>query len=500
MATSTTPVRPTGTVTEHPGPRRAIILAAALALLTVPFGLAANGASASTAEVRGDTVVYTDSPESETLVSWARDGESIVVDEYAPGGGSPLPGPGCAVERRSAAVASYLCSGPGVGSLRLELGNADDTGKPIAGGLAVFHNEKAYDDVNFPVTVLGGDGKDRLTGGPLADRVEGGAGDDTLRSLPPPPGSSEINLDAPAADVLIGDAGNDSVTGSGTLEGGAGNDELQAPLEVEGAVLDGGSGNDSLQAGGGPDTLAGADGTDHLIGEAGNDQLDGGEGKDELEGSGGDDRLVGGPGPDTLGGEGGRDVLDGGAAADELTGGKEKDSFLAGIGDDVLFARDGVAEELACGDGRDQIRDWDRGKDRSVPGAACESVPLPPNAFKVVAGQSRVTGYASAPRRGTLQVQIKCIACGRLRVALSTWQFLKGPRFAIGANCPSGKPVTLAARRNVYTGTVRLTGCQRASLRRHVADERRGELRLRHFTFDFTGSGSRGYVNLRGRP
>ena len=480
------------------GTHRSLSLLVALALPALPFGLAASGASASTAEVRGDTVIYADTPGSETLVSWARDAESIAVDEYAPGGGSPVAGPGCAVERRSAAVATYLCSAAGVGSLSLDLGDLDDSGKPTT--LSFFYGEKRYADVNLPVTVLGGDGNDELAGGPLADRVEGGTGDDTLLSMPPPTGSSDIELDAPAADILRGDAGNDTVTGGGTLEGGAGNDELDAPLRVEAAALHGGGGNDSLQGGGGPDSLAGADGTDHLIGEAGNDQLDGGEGGDELEGSGGDDRLVGGPGPDTLGGDGGRDVLDGGAAADELTGGKEKDSFLAGIGDDVLFARDGVAEDLACGDGRDQIRDWDRGKDRSVPGAACESVPLPPNAFKIVAGQSRVTGYASAPRRGTIQVQIKCIACGRLRVALSTWQFLKGPRFAIGANCPSGKPVTLTARRNVYTGTVRLTGCQRASLRRHVAGERRGELRLRHFTFDFTGSGSRGYVNLRGRP
>ena len=64
-----------------------------------------------------------------------------------------------------------------------------------------------------------------------------------------------------------GGAGNDSIHGSGSIEGWAGND-----------TLSGGNGDDSLDGGRGDDLLLGGAGNDTLRGGAGNDVMDGGAG------------------------------------------------------------------------------------------------------------------------------------------------------------------------------------------------------------------------------
>lgn len=95
---------------------------------------------------------------------------------------------------------------------------------------------------------------------------------------------------------------------------GGGNDEAEVDQEVLlPATLDGGSGNDSLQAGGGESTLIGGLGNDRLEGGTGADLLLGGEGDDELDGNDGDDILIGGIGKDDLDGGDGEDILIGGS-------------------------------------------------------------------------------------------------------------------------------------------------------------------------------------------
>jgi hemolysin type calcium-binding protein len=58
---------------------------------------------------------------------------------------------------------------------------------------------------------------------------------------------------------------------------------------------------------------------------------------------------------DVLEGTTGPDVLCGAAGADRLTGRGGPDVFRAGAGNDVLQARDGVADAVACGPGRDSV-------------------------------------------------------------------------------------------------------------------------------------------------
>jgi hypothetical protein len=80
--------------------------------------------------------------------------------------------------------------------------------------------------------------------------------------------------------AVQGGDGNDRLTGSGILEGEAGDDTLMA--DDNGA------------------TLVGGDGNDRLVGRAAGDVIDGGPGDDVLIGGDGDDRLVGGLGLDRV--------------------------------------------------------------------------------------------------------------------------------------------------------------------------------------------------------
>lgn len=174
------------------------------------------------------------------------------------------------------------------------------------------------------------------------------------RVPPPPPPATEIGDDGgggssePTVDLLA--------TGGPT----AGDD-----------MLSGTGGADRLSGLGGNDLLLGLAGNDVLNGGAGNDSLDGGSGNDKLSGGSGNDSLRGGPGNDSLSGGAGRDRLSGGAGKDRLTGGAGKDSFNAGSGNDVVNSRDGIAEAVNCGAGKDRVKADKKDKLRS-----CESKSL----------------------------------------------------------------------------------------------------------------------------
>jgi Tol biopolymer transport system component len=95
-------------------------------------------------------------------------------------------------------------------------------------------------------------------------RIVGTAGDDVLTGTP-------------LADVLLGEAGNDTLTAVASYFVG--------------------------------DTLVGGPGNDLLVGSFASDTLEGGPGNDVLRGGASPDLLIGGPGRDVIQGQGGRDLI-----------------------------------------------------------------------------------------------------------------------------------------------------------------------------------------------
>ncbi len=94
-------------------------------------------------------------------------------------------------------------------------------------------------------------------------------------------------------------------------------------------------------------------GATSLTGGKRSDSLAGGRGADGLDAQSGDDCLSGGAGPDYLGAGSGDDEISGGDGDDQLLAGPGLDDVTAGKGNDLVAVRDGVAETVRCGPGRD---------------------------------------------------------------------------------------------------------------------------------------------------
>ena len=220
--------------------------------------------------------------------------------------------------------------------------------------------------------VIGGAFADGISGTTAAETFSGGGGNDSLEGR----GGADLLLGGAGDDRLVGDQLGAN-TGTATLSGGLGNDDLQygfvdyAPRGDEGmadpltgvrvnasndAVVINGvtlAGITGLDQWGGTDRLIEArglgltEGDDIAIGVnfalaevilarggddivramGGNDTVDGGAGNDTLDGGWGNDLLLGGSGDDTLLGDLARDTLVGGAGADLLDGGDDQDTL-----------------------------------------------------------------------------------------------------------------------------------------------------------------------------
>jgi Ca2+-binding RTX toxin-like protein len=240
-------------------------------------------------------------------------------------------------------------------------------------------------------------------------RATGDAGNDSI-NLSSITASTYPNLNAVE---LHGDAGADSVTGTGvidsitgddddTINGGPGDDVIVGGGQVNGGegedsisdavVVDGGAGDDSLDGtNSGP--LAGGTGDDTFdiqIASDRNDKIDfsiflrddgltlvlpapgptttaswssiervvlgvHSPGNQTFDGSAfsGDLRMTGGSGADSLIGGAGDDVLIGAGGNDVLEGGSGLDKLAGGDGADTLRLRDDAVDSGACGDGAD---------------------------------------------------------------------------------------------------------------------------------------------------
>ncbi len=203
------------------------------------------------------------------------------------------------------------------------------------------------------------------TGNELANRITGGASNDTLSG-------------AAGNDTLIGGLGNDILdggAGNDTMTGGAGNDTYYVDSTRDSVSEAAGQGTDSVltslasyKLGNNVENLtftgtSAFKGTGNALdnainGNAGNDTLDGSTGHDTLHGNGGNDTLIGGTGNDVLYGDAGNDTLSGGIDVDWLYGGLGNDTLTGGAGaDKFVFAEYGAAnaDRITDFDAADQI-------------------------------------------------------------------------------------------------------------------------------------------------
>ena len=166
--------------------------------------------------------------------------------------------------------------------------------------ISIIHNHLAASSGSE--TISGTQRSDQITTFNGNDVVYAGEGSDVINGLP-----STLSPDVYTGTLIaFGGLGNDFIfgkTGDDTLYGEDGND-----------VLEGGDGRDVLYGGNGNDVLSETDqltnflygeagddslvGTGFLYGGSGNDQLTGGNIADHLEGGSGDDRIYGGDGVD----------------------------------------------------------------------------------------------------------------------------------------------------------------------------------------------------------
>jgi Ca2+-binding RTX toxin-like protein len=180
-------------------------------------------------------------------------------------------------------------------------------------------------------------------------------------------GTSEVTGNTVSVPGL-GDEDADGVRDGGSGGGGSsGGDGAQGTRDFPRARF--GGPRDPLRSGGCAVVREGTSGADTLNGTAAADLLLGLAGGDVLRGRGDDDCLIGGSGKDRLVGGPGHDRLTGGAGADTLTGGPGVNRYDAGAGNDVVNARNGRAELVSCGTGRDRAT-----VDRSDTVRGCERV------------------------------------------------------------------------------------------------------------------------------
>lgn len=225
---------------------------------------------------------------------------------------------------------NVACNGPQVTALvNAELGDGDDYMKPWRGCGAGFVGEAQADALltlraRFVVHAAGG--VDQLRGGPLADELDGG-GD--------------------AGDFIFAGRGDDTLRGASTMLGDSGADTFHAfPTPAPNAneiQINGGAGRDTVRFEGETRPLI------IRLDDAQNDGHDGMMNIKDLE------VVIAGAGDDTLVALGGDQTLDGAAGDDDLEGGDGADILRGGDGDDVIDARDGVADEISCGQGFDEV-------------------------------------------------------------------------------------------------------------------------------------------------
>lgn len=215
--------------------------------------------------------------------------------------------------------------------------------------------------IAYGVTVenaVGGGGDDLIVANNVANRIEGGAGSDTVSYET---ATSGILVYMGLSFTAFGGAAGDKLISIENLTGSAHNDIIVGSFGAN--VINGGSGGrDVLIGGGGEDTISYADATSGVginlarnqtsLGAAGDSiwgftHAVGSDFNDTIVGSRDHNQLSGGAGNDRIDGDKGNDVINGGLGADTLSGGNGRDVFVF---DSIDTARDVITDFKAKDD------------------------------------------------------------------------------------------------------------------------------------------------------
>lgn len=215
-------------------------------------------------------------------------------------------------------------------------------------------------------SIQGGNGHDTIGGGSGADVLNGGAGNDTLSYANAGLG---VTVGLWNNSTARGDAAGDSINNFENVIGGNGRDRLTGDsadnLILGGGradTLNGGAGNDTLSyADAEAGVTVGLWNGSAARGDAAGDVISNFE---NVIGGNGRDRLTGDAGVNILVGNAGSDTLNGGAGADKLTGGAGKDFLQGGTNDGArdVFIFNTIGHSVRGAD-RDVIIDFDAGID-----------------------------------------------------------------------------------------------------------------------------------------
>jgi Ca2+-binding RTX toxin-like protein len=183
-------------------------------------------------------------------------------------------------------------------------------------------------------------------GNALANRIEGGVGNDLLRGWA-------------GNDVLVGNAGNDTLDGGlgiDTMQGGLGNDVYRVDSTKDVVVEAANGGTDRVES---SVSYTLSDNVEDLLltgtakmygyGNALGNTITGNAAMNDLRGNDGNDKLYGGDSGDILRGGDGDDLLDGGTGADTMYGGNGDDIYMVdNKGDKAIDVANGGIDKVVA--------------------------------------------------------------------------------------------------------------------------------------------------------
>ncbi|KZK81756.1 Bifunctional hemolysin/adenylate cyclase precursor [Pseudovibrio sp. W64] len=197
------------------------------------------------------------------------------------------------------------------------------------------------------VELTGTDGDDKISAGDLAERINGGEGEDTVRYLL---SSASVTVNLSDQSQNSGDAAGDEYISIENIIG----------TDTYGDTLTGDVGDNILWGYGGDDALYGGEGRDYLFGGAGADHLDGGTGSDiayyHASDAGVTINLAEGT---AIGGYATGDVL---VNIESIEGSHYDDVLIGDSNNNALYAQNGL-DRLYGGEGDDTLNAYGSGAD-----------------------------------------------------------------------------------------------------------------------------------------